>query len=74
MASGDPVTGGFVLGARLAPKPLQGSGMPRESVPVLWEGARDERFSKTVHRGQTLAVPRFGRSVHVDVSGLQLNR
>jgi alkaline phosphatase D len=45
VASGDPVPDGVVLWTRLAPKPLEGGGMPMASVEVDWEIARDARFS-----------------------------
>jgi alkaline phosphatase D len=74
VASGDPVADGFVLWTRLAPDPLNGGGMPREAVPVRWEVARDARFLDIVRRGETLAAPELGHSVHVDVTGLEPDR
>jgi alkaline phosphatase D len=69
VASGDPVADGFVLWTRLARQPLEGGGMLREIIPVLWEVARDERFRQTVKHGEALAVPELGHSAHVEVSG-----
>jgi alkaline phosphatase D len=74
VGSGDPVADGFVLWTRLAPDPLNGGGMPPEALPVRWEVARDPRFLDIVGRGQTLAVPELGHSVHVDVTGLEPDR
>ena len=39
VASGDPAPDGFVLWTRLAPKPLEGGGMPPENVIVDWKVA-----------------------------------
>ena len=74
VASGDPVADGFVLWTRLAPDPLNGGGMPPEAMPVRWEVARDERFLEIARRGETLATPELGHSVHVDVMGLEPDR
>ena len=74
IASGDPVSDGFVLWTRLAPDPLNGGGMPDEAVEVRWEVARDPRFLEIVRRGITLATPEHAHSVHVDVAGLEPDR
>src|SRR5213595_1187010 len=44
VASGDPLPDGIVLWTRLAPKPLDGGGMPAAIVDVGWEIARDAAF------------------------------
>ena len=41
VASGDPAPDGFVIWTRLAPKPLEGGGMPETNVEVRWEVADD---------------------------------
>ena len=74
VASGDPVEDGFVIWTRLAPVPLEGGGMTGESMEVRWEVAEDERFSKVVRSGSTIASAGWGHSVHVEVSGLQPER
>ena len=74
VASGDPVSDGFVLWTRLAPDPLNGGGMPPEAVPVRWEVAQDERFRSLLRQGETLASPERAHAVHVDVQGLQPDR
>jgi alkaline phosphatase D len=74
VASGDPVADSFVLWTRLAPDPLNGGGMPPEAVPVRWEVARDARFLEIARRGETLATPELGHSIHVDVTGLEPDR
>ncbi len=74
VASGDPAADGFVIWTRLAPEPLTGGGMPGESVEVSWMVADDERMSKGVRRGKTVARPDWGHSVHVEVEGLKPDR
>jgi alkaline phosphatase D len=71
VASGDPLPDGVVLWTRLAPKPLEGGGMPMVNVEVDWEVARDPGFTSIAQRGKALARPELGHSVHVDVSGLE---
>ena len=72
VASGDPVPDGVVLWTRLAPAPLDPvGGMPPEAVPVHWEVAEDERFTRIVRKGVARAEPHWGHSVHVEVSGLR---
>lgn len=72
VASGDPAPDGFVIWTRLAPRPLElGSGMPKRAVPVRWEVAEDDRFSRIAATGEALARPELGHSVHVEVGGLR---
>ena len=74
VASGDPSADGFVIWTRLAPEPLAGGGMPAELVEVAWEVADDEGMTRVVRRGTTVATPRLGHSVHVEVGGLEPDR
>jgi alkaline phosphatase D len=74
VASGDPLPDGVVIWTRVAPDPLNGGGMPNRAVPVSWEIARDERFNAVARRGETLARPELGHSVHVEVDGLEPGR
>jgi alkaline phosphatase D len=74
VASGDPTPDGVVLWTRLAPKPLEGGGMPAHPIAVQWRVATDDRMQKIVQRGAVLAVPELAHSVHVEVSGLQPSR
>jgi alkaline phosphatase D len=74
VASGDPLPDGVVLWTRVAPDPLHGGGMPNRAVPVRWEIASDERLAAVVRRGETLARPELGHSVHVEVYGLEPGR
>jgi alkaline phosphatase D len=74
VASGDPDTTGFVIWTRLAPQPLEGGGMPPQTVAVRWEVAEDEGFSKIVRQGESIALPTLAHSVHVEVVGLEPGR
>ena len=74
VASGDPHPDGLVIWTRLAPDPLNGGGLPNRAVPVTWEVARDDRFTQVARRGETLARPELGHSVHVEVEGLEPGR
>ena len=70
VASGYPHDSGATLWTRLAPEPLDGGGMLPKPVEVEWEVATDERLHSIVRSGRALAVPEWGHSVHVDVTGL----
>ncbi|MGW3512425.1 alkaline phosphatase D family protein [Streptomyces sp. NPDC000994] len=75
VASGDPLPDSVILWTRLAPRPLEiGSGMPDKPVPVHWQVAHDEAFSRIVREGETFALPEHNHSVHVDVRGLPADR
>src|SRR5690606_3553400 len=75
VASGDPWPDGFVIWTRLAPRPLEEhGGMPTARVPVAWEVAEDEHFSRVVRRGEAMAIPEMAHSVHVEVEGLRPHR
>lgn len=74
VASGDPLPSGVVLWTRLAPKPLEGGGMPTANVEVLWEVARERAFTNVVQKGAVVARPELGHSVHVEVEGLDPGR
>ena len=74
VASGDPWPDGVVLWTRLAPRPLEGGGMPMAAVPVGWEVAQDRQFRQLAQTGTVLARPELGHSVHVEVSGLEPGR
>ncbi|MDZ4783690.1 MAG: alkaline phosphatase D family protein [Planctomycetia bacterium] len=74
VASGDPAPDGVVLWTRLAPKPLEGGGMPQEPVEVSWQVADDEGFTKIAREGTTVATPDWAHSVHVEADGLAPDR
>src|SRR5213078_815875 len=71
VASGSPLPDGVVLWTRLAPDPLAGGGLDDKPISVLWEVAVDEAFRSVVRTGKTIADPKLGHSVHVEVDGLQ---
>ncbi len=72
VAAGDPLPDGFVIWTRLAPAPLaEHGGMPMLAVPVRWEVAEDAAFNKVARRGEALALPELGHSVHVELQGLK---
>jgi alkaline phosphatase D len=71
VASGDPTSSGLVIWTRLAPRPLEGGGMPASAVAVRWEVAEEDGFKRIVHQGETIAQPELAHSVHVEVEGLQ---
>jgi alkaline phosphatase D len=74
VCSGDPRADGVVLWTRLAPDPLNGGGMPPQPVEVQWQVAADDRLSRVVKRGVAVALPQWGHTVHVEVSGLEPHR
>ncbi|GAA1476154.1 alkaline phosphatase PhoD [Nocardioides aestuarii] len=77
VASGDPAPDGFVIWTRLAPDPLAEDGrggMPAKDVQVGWQVATDEAFTDVVRAGSSRAVPAWGHSVHVEVTGLEPGR
>lgn len=74
VASGEPVSDGFVIWTRLAPEPLRDTGLDEALVPVGWEVAEDERFQRIARRGVAPAEPAWGHSVHVEVDGLAPDR
>ena len=74
VASGDPVTEGFVLWTRLAPNPYDLTLLPQRSIPVRWEVAEDEKLQKLVQTGTGLAHADNAHSVHVEVQGLKPDR
>lgn len=77
VASGAPTHGSVVLWTRLAgPKDLSGSPTALDAgpVPVAWEVAEDDGFTRVVARGQALASPQGAHAVHVEVAGLAPER
>ena len=78
VASGSPTPDSVVLWTRLhaaKSSPWGGSdALGQAAVPVRWELAHDEQFSRIVQSGQSLAVPELAHSVHVEVAGLDADR
>jgi alkaline phosphatase D len=68
VASGQPRPDGMVLWTRLL-----GDDLP-ESVPVAWEVAEDETFTRIVARGNETAERAWAHSVHAEPSGLRAGR
>ncbi|MGI5229097.1 alkaline phosphatase D family protein [Actinoallomurus sp. CA-142502] len=74
VASGEPAPQGVVLWTRLAVDPLSPDGrggMPDRPIPVEWQVAHDEGFTKVVRRGVQVARPEAAHSVHVELDGLR---
>lgn len=75
VASGEPRPQSVVLWTRLAPHPLQpDGGMPARAIPVQWEVAADQRFTRVVRSGAVVAEPDRVHCVHVEVQGLEPGR
>lgn len=75
VASGDPDHRGVVIWTRLAPEPLEpNGGMPSSAIRVGWTVAEDEGFKKIVSKGNALATPQLGHSVHVELNELEPDR
>ncbi|MCP6134906.1 PhoD-like phosphatase N-terminal domain-containing protein, partial [Klebsiella pneumoniae] len=43
-------------------------------MPVAWEVAEDQGFTHIIRRGEALARPELGHSVHVELFGLRPHR
>jgi alkaline phosphatase D len=70
VASGDPGEDSVVLWTRLAPDPLNGGGMGRSPVEVIWQLATDPSMNDVIRAGSVTAYPRDGHAVSVNVDGL----
>ncbi|MFG1943454.1 alkaline phosphatase D family protein [Nonomuraea sp. NPDC048826] len=76
VASGEPLPDGVILWTRLAvdplhPDPARPGGMPPRAMPVRWQLAEDEAFTRIVREGTAQALPAWAHSVHVRVDGLR---
>ncbi|MGB0906372.1 MAG: alkaline phosphatase D family protein [Maricaulaceae bacterium] len=71
VASGDPLSDGFVIWTRLASNPELANGGIDMPIDVTWQVALDESFTKIVQKGRVKAVKEWAHSVHVEVSGLE---
>src|SRR5260221_9873406 len=76
VASGDPLTDGFVIWTRLAPAPLaeDGSGGLTTPVDVGWEVASDPAMRRVIQRGRATAHASLAHSVHAELGGLNSGR
>ncbi len=73
VASGDPVSDGFVIWTRTT---LNGVVVDeaRDAVDVIWEVASDARMHNIVQAGVAQALPGLGHAVHVEIRGLPSGR
>ncbi|HAH08534.1 MAG TPA: alkaline phosphatase [Alphaproteobacteria bacterium] len=74
VASGDPVSDGFVIWTRLAPDPFDPEALKDDTIDVQWEVASDAQFTAIVQKGYTQARAGLGHSARVELRGLQPNR
>ncbi len=79
VASGDPVSDGFVIWTRLAPEPLSPDpatqdGMSGGAVPVAYEIAADPAMKQVLRSGTAMALPQDAWSLHVEIGGLPAGR
>ena len=71
VASGEPASDSVVLWTRLLPSPQIPLLAPQV---VQWEIAHDAQFQHIVQKGEALATPDWGHSVHVLARGLAPDR
>ena len=69
IASGEPTPSSLVLWTRLF-----GPDLGERPIPVEWELAEDEAFTRIAARGTETALAAWAHSVHAEPSGLQPNR
>lgn len=74
VASGDPVSDGFVIWTRLVPLPLAENGGLSAPMAVMWEVAEDALFARVIRAGRVTATADWAHSVHIEVSGLRPER
>lgn len=69
VASGSPTDTTVVLWTRLLGEAVRG-----DALPVRWEIAEDDRFTRIVQSGDAQALSALAHSVHVEVRGLAPDR
>jgi alkaline phosphatase D len=76
VASGSPTHDSVVLWTRLldGDAGLFSASFVDQAIPVRWEVAADDKFTRIVQSGQYLAVPELAHAVHVEVQNLQADR
>jgi len=74
IASGDPVSDGFVIWTRLVFSEYDLQSSPQKPILVNWKVATDKSMKKTAQSGQFFAKPENAHAVHVDVSELEHNK
>ncbi len=72
VASGSPTHDSVVLWTRLMQPVLQAPN--NRGIPVRWEVADDDKFTRMAQSGQTMALPGLAYSVHAEVQGLAPDR
>ena len=71
VASGDPISDGFVIWTRLAPRPMAENGGMSGPMNVTWQVSEDERFARVIRAGEIVADANWAHSVHAEIGGLQ---
>jgi alkaline phosphatase D len=74
VASGDPVSDGFVIWTRVAPDPFDPAALGDGSVMLRWEVARDAKMRDVVQGGEVPAHAALAHSVRIEVRGLTAAR
>ncbi len=74
VASGSPTHDSVVLWTRLHADGLFSSNLGSDPVTVRWEIAHDDKFSRIVRKGQSIAAASLAHSVHVEVASLEPDR
>ncbi|MFL6660158.1 MAG: alkaline phosphatase D family protein [Massilia sp.] len=74
VASGSPLPDSVILWTRVLHDPLNAAATPAVALPVRWEVAHDEAFTRIAARGSANALPSLAHSVHVNVQGLEPER
>lgn len=74
VASGSPTSDSIVLWTRLDPLVIDAAGLTAQRVPVTWQLAHDERFSRVASQGVVQASAALAHSVHAEISGLEPDR
>jgi alkaline phosphatase D len=74
VASGSPLPDSVILWTRILADPLNAASTAPVALPVRWEIAHDQAFTRIAAKGTAQAVPALAHSVHVDVTGLEPGR
>jgi alkaline phosphatase D len=74
VASGDPVSDGFVIWTRLAPAQFDGTVLDDDAIDVMWEVASDDQMRNVIRSGTVQALKSLAHAVHVEVRGLPPGR
>jgi len=74
VASGEPLSDGFVIWTRLAPDPFDPRALPPAPIEVEWQVAADPKLRRVVRQGVALAQPEQAHAVHVELRGLEPDR